>query len=568
MLDAQLILADCLSQLQQVDRVSEEDVKKVLPQKVISDKYISCWKVEPVITIKDNAKRITLFMCFYPSFPYSWPEVYLLDKQFDYIAHIGYDDRKLCLFTDDEFTTPQDPFGMIRTALSRACKLIELSTSHAIDGDFAQEILHYWIFQYNKESDIRNGYLLSNIDRSNESLLLKASYIQHNVFIYDESDSDANRILKETDAQYSSTAYDVLYLRDIHIPNKPPYCITPESFQECCIPSSLGILKKFMKRHKHDTILIIFPIGDTVALGAISIPCTPEIVRGFRKGIISPTRYWLEKYKNFYWQRYVVYPYNISRIAERTYGQHFEKHNYWIGGLGSIGSNLIYFLNSEQNVSFTLADKEILTIDNIGRHLLGFSSIGKGKVTELKRYICSNRPEREVTIFSSTIEHVLFSEMAPNNTPDALFLCTGNTNAERYVLDNMKENAPNYPIFLLWLEPYAIAGHMVYINPQQGISSKFLNDYPYNLIARSEYAAKGHTFTKQESGCANTYTFYGGSDVTLFLSAMYPLIQKLIQTPANSTYFRWIGNVEIAKANGITLSAEHGKKGQIQAFPM
>lgn len=568
MLDTQLILADCFSQLQQVERVFEEDAKKVLPPEVICDKYISCWKVEPVITIKNKAKRITLFMCFHPSFPYSWPEVFLLDKQFDYLAHIGYDDRKLCLFTDDEFTTPQDPFGMIRTALSRACKLIELNTSRAIDGDFAQEILHYWKFKYNKEFDIQNGYLLSNIDRSNESQQLKACYIQDNVFIYYESDSNANRILKEKNAQYASASYDVLYLRDIHIPLQPPYCITPDLLKEYCIPSSLELLKKFMKRHKHATILIVFPIGDTIALGAISIPCTPETVRGFRNGIISPTIYWLEKNKNLYWQRYVVYPYNISRIAERTSGQHFEKRNYWIGGLGSIGSNLIYFLNSEQNVSFALADKEILTIDNIGRHILGFSSIGKGKVTELKRYICSNRPEREVTIFSSTIEQILFSEMTPNNTPDALFLCTGNTNSERYILDKLKENAPNYPIFLLWLEPYAIAGHMVYINPQQGISSMFLNDYPYNLIAKSEYAAKGHTFTKQESGCANTYTFYGGSDVTLFLSAMYPLIQKLIQTPANSTYFRWIGNVEIAKANGITLSAEHVEKGQIQAFPM
>jgi hypothetical protein len=137
-----------------------------------------------------------------------------------------------------------------------------------------------------------------------------------------------------------------------------------------------------------------------------------------------------------------------------------------------------------------------------------------------------------------------------------------------HILEKLKDNTKEYPIFILWLEPYAIAGHMVYINPEHGISSDFLSElHPYNLIAKSEYDSEDKSFTKRESGCANTYTNYGGSDVVLFLSAMYPIIQQLLQEPTKSTFYRWVGNINIAKEKGILLSTQDQlKKGEIQLF--
>ncbi|MBR0065799.1 MAG: ThiF family adenylyltransferase [Paludibacteraceae bacterium] len=398
---------------------------------------------------------------------------------------------------------------------------------------------------------------------------MKARFAKNDLFIFDEADTTAIRILKNCCGEPEGRIYDVLFVSKYIVPDRPPYHITPSKLEKNAL-SSFDDIKRFIAEHKNTYSYLLFPIPDTTSFGAVRIHPTPTVLNGFRPGKVSPLQYLFTMNKSECLLRYTIHPYDIERISERTSGRVLEKRNYWIGGLGSIGSNLVYYLNSEQNVSFVLADDELVTVDNIGRHFLGFPSIGKSKAEEMKRYICSLRPERVAFAFQESIEQILFSNKMVSNTPDALFLCTGNTNAERYILEKLKDYLPEYPIFILWLEPYAIAGHMVYINPTDGISSDFMAGlYPNNLIAESEYNSEDKTFTKQESGCANSYTNYGGSDVVLFLSAMYPIIQKLLQEPIKSTCYRWVGNIDIAKEKGILLSTQDQlRKCDVQLFHM
>lgn len=566
MRDVTDILQECFINLQLTEDVTKVNVKKVLTSPLVAAKYIECWEVKPLISVSGMAKRITLYMCFDSSFPYSWPDIYFIDKQYDYLAHIGYDDRKLCLFPDETMTNPQDLEEMIDDSLKIARQLLRKNIEGELNDDFKHEILSYWRYTYDKESYIGTGYILSRSTLS-ENLQLKACLVNKTLFFYDELDVTANRILRNIGKESDGQIYDVMFVPKYTLPDTPPYNITPAKLKKNT-SNYFDKIERFICKNKANYTYLLFPIPNTNSFGAVCIPPTPFDLNGFRPGKIPPLFYWFKLNISQNLNRYTMHPYDIDRISERTSGFVSKKRNYWIGGLGSIGSNLIYFLNSEQNVSFVLADNDTLTIDNIGRHLLGFSSIEKGKANELKKYICSLRPEREVDAFNDTIEHILFSEQKNTNTPDALFLCTGNTNAERYILEKLKDNTKEYPIFILWLEPYAIAGHMVYINPEHGISSDFLSElHPYNLIAKSEYDSEDKSFTKRESGCANTYTNYGGSDVVLFLSAMYPIIQQLLQEPTKSTFYRWVGNINIAKEKGILLSTQDQlKKSEIQLF--
>ncbi|MBQ8722440.1 MAG: ThiF family adenylyltransferase [Paludibacteraceae bacterium] len=560
------ILQDCLIRLQQTENVVQVEARKILPNLHIATKYIDCWEIKPVITVQSIAKRITLYMCFDSSFPYSWPDIYFLDKQFDYLTHIGYDDRKLCLFPDEAMVNPQKPMEMIDCTLKCACRLLQENIDGKLNDDFKQEILSYWRYTYDKESYIGTGYLLSRSTLS-EGVQLKVRLTNNGLFIYDETDSVANRILKNCCEESERTTYDVMFVSEYKLPDRPPYHITPTKVKQNALGSFENI-KRFIAKHKNTYSYLLFSIPDTTSFGAVCIPPTPTRLKGFRPGMVSPMQYLFTMNKSDCLKRYTICPYDIERISERTSGCVATKRNYWIGGLGSVGSNLIYYLNSEQDVSFVLVDNELLTVDNVGRHFLGFPSIGKWKAEELKKYICSLRPERNVLACQASIEQILFSNKITSNIPDALFLCTGNTNAERYILEKLKDSIPEYPIFILWLEPYAIAGHMVYLNPNYGIPSDFLStSYPYNLIAESEYNSEDKSFTKRESGCANTYTNYGGSDVVSFLSSIYPIIQQILQEPTKSTFYRWIGNINIAKEKGILLSTQDQlKKGEIQLF--
>ena len=58
-----------------------------------------------------------------------------------------------------------------------------------------------------------------------------------------------------------------------------------------------------------------------------------------------------------------------KRLEERV-GNSNVSHSrkIMIAGIGSIGSNLLYYLNSMSDIHFTLVDPEILKVENIKRH--------------------------------------------------------------------------------------------------------------------------------------------------------------------------------------------------------
>ena len=57
--------------------------------------------------------------------------------------------------------------------------------------------------------------------------------------------------------------------------------------------------------------------------------------------------------------------YSSHRIAMRTAGMEMPEQKFVIAGLGSIGSNLVYFLNGWNNASFTLIDNDRFRTENI-----------------------------------------------------------------------------------------------------------------------------------------------------------------------------------------------------------
>ena len=137
--------------------------------------------------------------------------------------------------------------------------------------------------------------------------------------------------------------------------------------------------------------------------------------------------------------------------------------------------------------------------------------------------------------------------------------------------DNMKQ-----PTFILWLEPFGIAGHLVYINPMQMPKNFVLYKdkgsmlYKYNLLAPIEYEINADRFTKKDAGCNGEYALYSGNDVTLMLSAFYPYINKLIQQPEQSKCYRWVGNIKLAQEKGFKLTIEVSSTtiGHVEELPL
>ena len=252
-----------------------------------------------------------------------------------------------------------------------------------------------------------------------------------------------------------------------------------------------------------------------------------------------------------------------------------QKQNFLVAGLGSIGSNLVHFLNGNNNVSFTLVDNEVLTVDNVGRHLLGYRYVNQFKVYALIDYLRSIRPEQKNNFGITSIQKYIGGNFQKLLEYTALFLCTGDTMTEEYIIDAINKGELTIPVFILWLEPFGAAGHMVYINPNSIHRSLSINDaltklYIHNVISDAEYKSQENHFTKRDTGCNGLYALYSDNDVLLMLSAFYPIINRLLTEPEESTCYRWVGNIKriVQKGISVNIVPVETSQGTIQEFPL
>lgn len=267
----------------------------------------------------------------------------------------------------------------------------------------------------------------------------------------------------------------------------------------------------------------------------------------------------LSKYqKNDRIIRILANVYNNNRVENRTSGHTNKKYNFLVAGLGSIGSNLIFFLNALNYPNYKLIDNDALKIENIGRHLLGLSSVNHYKIEAIYQYLKNIRPDQDVIIKGSTVESLLNENLDFFNDCSYAFVAIGNQNIENHIINLLNCGKITIPVFFLWVEPYAIGGHCLYIHPDDKVDIGLIyrnHLYYKNIIADQEYIDSNPILSKQEAGCQTAYTPYSGNDIVMFLSAIYKWMNNIIKNDVRlSCGIQWIGAVELANDLDIKLN--------------
>ena len=139
-----------------------EDFVEIIPNipNVKEGRYSVCWRLVTEIEISHKSTEISLFLGFAEKFPYILPDIFFFDKQFDYLPHIDYTNRKLCLFEEDAIIDNSDPLQLVKSCIRQAKKLIEYGANNLNMDDFIAEIESYWAFSYDKESAVDIKYLV------------------------------------------------------------------------------------------------------------------------------------------------------------------------------------------------------------------------------------------------------------------------------------------------------------------------------------------------------------------------------------------------------------------------
>lgn len=539
---------------------------------------IPVWRIVLQATVENRVEDVEVVMAFPLAFPYVMPWMFVTDSRFRMLPHISYKSCKLCIYEDGLVYDATRIRGIIRDNIKRTRQWVERYANRDNTDEYAAEIKSYWSEQYDGEPELDDHWILVG-DIPTQSIELnvvgysKIDYEDNGEFlecaVYADEDNPVAAYIR---SNHKTANSHVLFLSSLAIPSKPPYSLTPEQLIECIITDDdKKLFRQFVNHNRKGYIL--FPIGVKHMLGGVYIPKLEVKKKGFRKGSLSPYQVLMGFGNNGnHIQRLVTTQYEENRIAKRTAGTMMDERTFLIAGLGSIGSNLCYFMNGYNNAQFVLVDRDYLTTDNIGRHLLGFDSLGQKKALAVEHFLKSYRPDRQVQSEDKFIQNI---DLAEINKASALFVCTGDVMSEQWLLDRMTSDEVKVPVFIMWLEPYGVSGLMLYVNPSdKGCFSQLQTEaqngfLKYALISNEEYE-KGDKLMKSDAGCNGQYALYSANDVTLFLSAMFPMIDSLLSNPTNTTCYRWVGNVEIAKRKGIVLStdAEGLSKNAFQQLPL
>ena len=557
MLDVKVVLDICLDKLS-----LEYDIEEVdsIPQlRNLPDSRI--WRVQIPALILGKAEDIEAYILFPNDFPYSMPYMIIQDERFRYLPHISIQSRKLCLYEDGEVYDAENIEGLIRESISKTRRWVEYYYGRDNSLEYAKEIKNYWNERYEEETSIDDSWILFGDIPVETCEMFGMSYANKNLkngkahVINVVASRDDNEALKYIKCQYKVYEVPVLYLVSLKIPDAPPFYMTgQEIINRISDDNDKRILKKILNRY--GKVNVLFSIGLDYALGGVYIHGLKVTKNGFRKGTLTPFKVLTSfENKNKKFERLYVSIYSSHRIAERTAGEMMDEKHFLIAGLGSIGSNLCYYLNGYNNVTFSLTDRDWLTIDNIGRHLLGFEYINQHKSYAVAHYLQQYRPDRGVEVLSKNLQQLKVDEI---NRSSAVFVCTGDVMSEKWLLMKMTEGFITRPAFILWLEPYGISGIMIYVNPEDIESVKRLKEKAndcfneFCLISKEEYI-NGEKLTQRDVGCNGSYALYSANDVTMFLSAMFPIIDKLLEQPTESKCYRWVGNIKIAIEKSIRL---------------
>jgi hypothetical protein len=184
----------------------------------------------------------------------------------------------------------------------------------------------------------------------------------------------------------------------------------------------------------------------------------------------------------------------------------------------------------------------------------------------MRHYLLSKNPRGIVQVEAKGIVDVVLHAPTFVNTCDALFVCTGDTNAELWLSQAQREGSLTCPLFFLWVEPYVAGGHCVYLNGQDNlILADLFDNYYYrsNVIPQSIHEAR--SFVWREAGCQTSYLPFDNLTLTMFLHRLLPEIVPVLRTPDHtSCRWTWVGDLIALQQLGIAAAPHAHVLGSFQ----
>jgi molybdopterin/thiamine biosynthesis adenylyltransferase len=530
-------------------RESDKDFLHVLNQ----NKSFYIWR----ITVTGELRTFTFYVAIPQTFPDSFPKLYLSEADYAEISPIPHIDKNRFVCTRDPATTVLNdgqPGEAIEKLLKVAVDILEAGIKGEMKKDFEEEYLAYW----NDESELK-AIVFSDLPTPPARLLMYAlaEPLLDASYLIVTSNSGAISWLQRLGVErHISSKEEILFLQLQKVPES-----LPKTNRDILVlfahldPLSAAALDSF----RGNTVLACISKGDDFMLFAWAHLFLP--LKGFRrkKGKI-PLKLSMKQFPNEKVFRIKIKRLDRNRLIRRAVDMGIVaegRHLIAIVGCGSVGSNLAMLLAKSGSKNFILIDEEALLEDNVARHLCGIHDIAttKSKVEAVKNTLEKHLPFIKCDIHQNNILDLLSQEPQIFGSCKIVIFATANMAAERRA-NHFFHTKIIKPVIYSWLEPYGVAGHVLFVSPEHGGCYRCCfdpnGDFLFSVSAREQ------SFDRREAGCQTTFLPYGAADLGMFCSiACKIIIGILSKMPERSTLFTWIGDRNQFESNGFKISDDY-----------
>lgn len=532
---------------------SDDEVREISKSLAEDGTPFEFWKL--------SLHKFTFIIAIPDTFPDTFPRIHLQKDDYEKVYPVPHVDKNRFVCTrDPEVVVINDnkPAEALEELLVTAVGIVEAGVKKENLGDYAEEFIAYWAEKAERS-------FLSLFTPKNEIKFLDVFTLSDRIFDAWNIVSDSETLVEKWLRPFQIKIDKGKEIKALYLPL--------EELSGTFFERKKGILE-ILKNLKNEaqtriveeyfnqnegrvTLVLSFPIRGERILFGWTFPGWRG-VKGFRKDR-APLHVRLTQTDHN-----LITGINIKRMDKERILKRGGSDNLLIEkdfsvalmGCGSLGSHLAMSLARCGMSKYFLMDKQYLEPENIARHLCGIVDASKKmkKVEAVKKRLEEHFPHIICDVYTGDILQYLYQEgTAGIEAHDLTIVAIGNVAVERRINYLTKKNNTKRPIIYLWMEPFGVGGHLLFVHPEKGGCFACCFDEEGQFLY--QIAAKGQKFSRREAGCQSTYLPYASVDVEHFISVACKWILNIIGgKQSRSKLYTWLGDLEAFKGLGHKLA--------------
>lgn len=224
-------------------------------------------------------------------------------------------------------------------------------------------------------------------------------------------------------------------------------------------------------------------------------------------------------------------------------------------GCGALGGQVIQMLAQAGVKHLMLVDNDLLTWQNIGRHVLTSRYIGQNKSSAMRQDLLSRFADYDVTAVESKWQDAWKSSPDIFDKCDLIISLTADWLSDSLLNTLSKEGGEVPPVIFGWLEAHGLAGHAVVVLPEGGCLrclTNSLGEYQHHVAVVPE-----HNAIQRESSCGSFYQPFSAASSAPLASQIVGATVRALSGRTNSSEHRvWVGVKDDFDVIGATVSPQ------------